>query len=31
MALDALDANGMYFLQLQSGSTTITKKFNVNK
>lgn len=31
VSLDALDANGIYFLQLQSGSTTITKKFNVNK
>jgi PKD repeat protein len=29
--LGGIDANGIYFLQLQSGSTTITKKFNVNR
>ncbi|HET6227246.1 MAG TPA: M4 family metallopeptidase [Bacteroidia bacterium] len=29
--LDALTANGIFFIQLQSGSETTTKKFNVNR
>ena len=31
VVLDALESNGIYFLQIQSGTSTITKKFNLNR